>query len=654
MQDKIASFEARISHRWILLSLFLVALALLAYGLQTELRLTDGQLGVPLDDAWIHFQFARNVSQGNGFSYNPGDPTPGSTAPLWTLLLAGVGFFTHDFLIPSLVLSAAFFLLTVGLTYGFVFELTASRWASWLAALGVCLTGRLLWAGLAGMETTAFAAASLLAVWIYKRQGLRPLTAFLFGLAGQLRPEGHALFALAVTDTFLTAIFEQRQTMGAVFKSVLKAVLVYGLVAAPYAILGLMTTGHPLPNTFYAKVGREHFFSWRTLRETMRLHWLDNPASFILLPLGLVPLWRRSRLAFMWLLGLPLLTAVIVDFVWHHGRYTMPLIPFQMIAAALGAHWLFGKVTGRYLAIRPLSSQLGMLSLLIVAFVVGGGWRVPQWARMLGSNSREILEIDVALGQWLAENTPPDALIAVDDIGAITYLSQRRIVDMNGLVSPEMWPALRQPMGLPRNQVAARILSAADPAYLVGFPLWHWEITTNTAVTRPIHRVRTASRTIIAEQEAVVYRATWPYLTGDVIPQVAVNAVWGDAIQLLGYDLSSLDLAASLPLTLYWHSLAPVGDSYDVFIHLTNSAGEIVAQADQKPVQGLAATNVWQPDDTIRDSYQLALPPDLPAGAYKLNAGLYLRETGERLLVEGSEDSVSDIFTLTTVVWGGD
>src|SRR4051812_27049952 len=44
--------------------------------------------GFPLDDAWIHLQFARNLGTGHGFSYNPGIPVAGSTAPLWTAVLA--------------------------------------------------------------------------------------------------------------------------------------------------------------------------------------------------------------------------------------------------------------------------------------------------------------------------------------------------------------------------------------------------------------------------------------------------------------------------------------------------------------------------------------------------------------------------------------
>jgi len=618
---------------WLNISVItVVALLLIGFFLWTELALTGGQFGVPLDDAWIHYQFARNLSQGNGFSFNPGEPTPGSTAPMWTLFLAGIGLITQDFLVPSLLLSAAFFLLTIGLTYGFAFDLTGSRFTALLAALGVAVAGRLLWASLAGMETSAFAAFSLAAVWAYTKWGLRPFPALLFGLAGQTRPEGHALFALAVVDAVWQGLAVDRQTVPAVGRQLIGGVMTYVAVAAPYTIFSLITTGHALPNTFYAKVGSEHFFSWRTFHETVRLHWYDNPVSLALLPLGLWPAWRHSRLTVVWLLGLPLFTAVIIDFVWHHGRYTMPLIPFQMTVAAVGANWLLAKViTGN----RPVHSQLSRLllpGLVTLAFITGGLWQVPPWARMLGSNTREILEIDVALGEWLAENTPPDALIAVDDIGAITYLSRRRIVDMNGLVSPEMWPALRQPVGLPRNQIAARILSLANPGYMVSFPLWHWEIANNMAVAQPLYRVQTATRTIIAEQEAVVYEMNWPYRQ-NIAPQTERVATLGNVIRLRGFDWQ---LAGDLlNVTLYWESITAVPISYKVFLHIMDTNSNIVAQVDRPPVNGLAPTSRWQPGDLIRDSYQITLPSDLPPGPYAVRVGLYTEENGRLLITSG-------------------
>src|SRR5437870_12103606 len=64
-----------------------VPVALGASYLSTEFA-REGQLGFPMDDPYIHFQFARNLAHGAGFSFNPGEPTPGATSPLWCILLA--------------------------------------------------------------------------------------------------------------------------------------------------------------------------------------------------------------------------------------------------------------------------------------------------------------------------------------------------------------------------------------------------------------------------------------------------------------------------------------------------------------------------------------------------------------------------------------
>ena len=75
--------------------------------------------------------------------------------------------------------------------------------------------------------------------------------------------------------------------------------------------------------------------------------------------------------------------------------------------------------------------------------------------------------------------------------------------------------------------------------------------------------------------------------------------------------------------------------SYDYFVHLVDAQGAIVAQVDQKPLGGLAATDVWQTGDIIRDPVELPIPEDLPPGSYDLFLGFYLRETGERIEAQG-------------------
>src|SRR5262245_35937504 len=81
----------------------------------------------PLDDSWIHLHFARNLAEGAGFAYNPGVPVPGSTAPLWTLVLAGV--FSLAGVAPAWakVLGIAAALATALLTRRLVWMWTESR-----------------------------------------------------------------------------------------------------------------------------------------------------------------------------------------------------------------------------------------------------------------------------------------------------------------------------------------------------------------------------------------------------------------------------------------------------------------------------------------------------------------------------------------------
>ena len=63
----------------------IVALALLA-------RFIPGPRTI--DDAFITFRYARNILAGQGFVYNPGEAVLGTTTPLYTLLMAGLGALT--------------------------------------------------------------------------------------------------------------------------------------------------------------------------------------------------------------------------------------------------------------------------------------------------------------------------------------------------------------------------------------------------------------------------------------------------------------------------------------------------------------------------------------------------------------------------------
>src|SRR5512141_1854778 len=47
-----------------------------------------------IDDSFITFRYARNLLAGQGFVYNPGERVQGTTTPLYTLLMTGLGALT--------------------------------------------------------------------------------------------------------------------------------------------------------------------------------------------------------------------------------------------------------------------------------------------------------------------------------------------------------------------------------------------------------------------------------------------------------------------------------------------------------------------------------------------------------------------------------
>lgn len=101
-------------------------------------------------------------------------------------------------------------------------------------------------------------------------------------------------------------------------------------------------------------------------------------------------------------------------------------------------------------------------------------------------------------------------------------------------------------------------------------------------------------------------------------------------------ELIALDRLRLLPgdgmlhLQLDWRALRAVEQDYKLFVHLFNSAGELVAQLDTMPRDWAMPTSTWSAGETLGDLVSLDTF-DLPAGAYRLSLGLYDAATQDRL-----------------------
>jgi hypothetical protein len=108
---------------------------------------------------------------------------------------------------------------------------------------------------------------------------------------------------------------------------------------------------------------------------------------------------------------------------------------------------------------------------------------------------------------------------------------------------------------------------------------------------------------------------------------VAVDATVSDSIALVAYE--TVMAGEPLAVTLAWQALVAPAFDATAFVHLLDSAGNLVAQSDAVP--GDYHTNRWIAGEYVLDTHWLALPEDLAPGSYELRAGLYDPVTGQRL-----------------------
>ncbi len=446
--------------------LILAIACLVSLGVYLIASLVTYRLGFPLDDAWIHQTYARNLVDTHQWVYIPGQVSAGSTAPLWTFILA-LSYLLHLGPYAWTYFLGAFCLWGLALIGEYGYRHLSGKWEHRFPWVGLMLVfeWHLVWSAGSGMETLAFSLLVLgVLVGLVARVQCWWLYGLLAGVSCWIRPDGLTLIGPIGLTVLLTIPTWWKRVKA--FASILGS---FVLAFLPYLWFNYSLAGSIWPNTFYAKQAEYAILQVTPfiIRYAGELQLSLVGVGAVLLPGVIIFVIRATRqkkwgalAGILWWVIYLGIYAWRLPVTYQHGRYIIPAMPLFFLWGISGYSMVKKELEGKKW-VRVIGKAWGVSIVLLLIIFWGIG------AITYGGDVAIIESEMVDTARWIETHTHPQDVIAAHDIGALGYYSRRPIIDLAGLITPEAIPFIRN-----EDQLAVYI-RAKNASYLVVFPDWY-------------------------------------------------------------------------------------------------------------------------------------------------------------------------------------
>ncbi len=432
-----------------------ILIALVSFGLSFYyLNFAHSQnstYGFPLDDPWIHLTFAKNFAEYQSFSYFKNEiVTSGSTSPIYTFLLS-IGFLVSN---NEMILS---YLL------GIVFLISSALWFYKLSSVefekenvfaiiitAIFITDKWMnFISVSGMETTMYIFLLIACVYFYKKRKVIPFAVFL-GLILWGRPDGVVFICVLILDYLMVIQFSKNDKTLNIFSKndLIKIGIISGSIIVLYFTFNLVLSGSLLPNTYNAKLtyyspefrSRGNFLKYEVWQYFTRGAYGIIMIGFIFSIFKMIfdltkKKYNQNFLYVVFAFVLVFIYWYKLPYAHRFGRYLMPIIPFFVLVSGSGFRDL-SKLLGSYFKSRSFAINLNLLVLIIIFIFSIQNYNENK--TNYAEQCKYISDRQVAAALWLKNNSKKGDIIATHDIGAIGYYSNRKIIDVAGLITPEL------------------------------------------------------------------------------------------------------------------------------------------------------------------------------------------------------------------------
>jgi hypothetical protein len=403
------------------------------------------------EDFFITLRYAENIAHGRGFVYNPGERVLGTTTPLYTLYLATASWCGSNPILAGKVANILADGATVYLIAATLFRLGRPR-VGLLAALLYAFASTPINFSIGGMETGLVTLAATRAIYAFVSGRGRAMFAWL-ALLFLFRIDGLLLAAL------LAAGWLWAQPVRSRWWNLASAAWPGLLIVTPWLVFAWTYFGSPIPVSMIAKLAvyaRMVPEQLPNLPAFLTQFWTGLPQKVLLagflVGAGICVRDRRLLAPIVWLLAY--FATMLVSKVPAFGWYFMPPLPLYYIVAALGIAWVIDRCAR---TIRnPAAVQRAYLPGMAL-LALGLIWHLRSIDRDIAHAQRTEDIVRLPIGLWLHDNAAPNDHVLLEPIGYIGYYSGLPILDMIGLVSPEVLASYRASVQNPRLDIVQRL-----------------------------------------------------------------------------------------------------------------------------------------------------------------------------------------------------
>ncbi len=386
--------------------------------------------GFTYDDAFITFRYAENIAAGHGFVYNADERVLGITTPLFTLLLAALAWLGLPVIGSAVTISLICSGLTAILLYRLARSLDFGRFSCIPVTMYIFFP-RLIVTDTAGMETAFFTFLVTGALYWHHRNLTTQATAAA-AYAAFTRPEGFLVLAILGAYNLVKHP-----------PAVARYAVVAAMIVVPWIVFASFYFGSPVPNSITAKLALYHQVgiasAWGNLEFLMGWHRPLGIPLFLLVVSGGWWLVRTKRFGLpeiLWMTGLvvPLAVSRTYVFLW----YVTPIYPVYFLFA--GAAFPLLKDRWQWFGRHSAAIQMVILAVIVVV-LAGANYTAVSSSR---SYRQTVETVHKAAGEYLHSHAADLDTVIAEDFGYLGYYSKLRIIDRDGLVSPEIIPYIER------------------------------------------------------------------------------------------------------------------------------------------------------------------------------------------------------------------